>query len=305
MEFKNIALIGAGAVGSYFIYGFTDRTDLDFCLVAEGDRAERLRNNGVTINGRTWYPNVKSPADAGGADLLLVCTKYQGLPGALDMIETIVDDHTTVLSLLNGINSEEIIAGRIGAEHLVYSVTRISSERRDGQIHFVPETTPGIWAGERDTTLPSERVLAFRELMERCGLRCTISENIRFEQWLKYAMNIIYNLPQAVLNVGFGAYFDSTYVATIRDRLFEEVCAVAQAEGITLKEQDDWRAACAPTARFSTLQDLDAGRTTEIDLFTGVLIELARKHNISVPFAEYTHLAIKSIEERNSGAFNY
>lgn len=305
MTIKKIALIGAGAVGAYFIRGMMKQKGLDFCLVAEGERRERLKKDGIVINGESWFPEVKTPAEAVGADLLLVCTKYQGLESALDAIETIVDEHTTVLSLLNGVDSEERIAERIGKKHLVYSVMRISSERRDGEIRFVPETTVGVAIGEKDSREPTERVLAIAELMKDCGLKCSIKEDILLDQWEKYSMNISYNLPQAVLGVGFGAYFDSSYVAAIRDRLFAEVCAVANAEGIPLKEQGDWRSACTPAARFSTLQDLDAGRTTEIDLFTGALISRAEKHGISLPFAEYTQYAVKALEEKNNGKFRY
>lgn len=46
MKFTKVALIGAGAVGAYFIYGFTNLEELSFCVVAEGERAERLRNEG-------------------------------------------------------------------------------------------------------------------------------------------------------------------------------------------------------------------------------------------------------------------
>lgn len=305
MEFKHVALIGAGAVGAYFIYGFAGLEDLDFCVVAEGERAEKLKNEGVIINEVTYHPAVKSPEEAKGADLLLVCTKYQGLRGTLDMIETIVDEHTTVISLLNGIDSEEIIAERIGSEHLVYSVMRISSERRNGKIRFVPETTIGVSVGEKGISEPTERVQAFLDLMKRANLKCFAEKDILLNQWSKYSMNIIYNLPQAILNVGFGAYYDSEYVGTIRDRMFEEVCMVAQAEGIPLKEQADWRSACVKKARFSTLQDLDAGRHTEVDMFTGALLKLAKKHNLSVPFCEYTHYAIKALEEKLDGKFEY
>ncbi len=305
MQFKNVALIGAGAVGAYFIYGFTNLKDLSFCVVAEGERAERLRKDGVIINEKTYHPAIKSPQEAKGADLVLVCTKYQGLRGTLDMIETIVDEHTTVISLLNGIDSEEIIAERIGSEHLVYSVMRISSERRNGKIRFVPETTIGVSVGEKGISEPTERVQAFADLMKRANLKCFIEEDILLNQWSKYSMNIIYNLPQAVLGVGFGAYYDSEHVAVLRDRMFEEVCKVAHAEGILLTKQGDWRSACVPKARFSTLQDLDAKRHTEVDMFTGSLIRLAKKHGIEVPFCEYTHYAIKALEEKNDGKFEY
>lgn len=304
MQYKNIALIGAGAVGAYFIYGFEPLEDVNLFIVAEGERRERLIADGVTINDKVYRLEVKTPEEAKGADLILVCTKYQGLESTLPMIEKIVDDHTVVLSLLNGIDSEEIIAERIGGDHMIYSVMRIQSERTDGKIRFVPETTIGVSIGEKNREV-TERVKAFEALMKRAGLRILIEDDILMNQWSKYSMNIIYNLPQAVLGVGFGAYYDSENVAMIRDRMFDEVCRVANAEGIPLKEQGDWRRACRPAARFSTLQDIDAGRHTEIEMFSGALMKLAKKHGLEVPFCEYTYYAIKALEEKNDGKFDY
>ncbi len=305
MEYKKIALLGAGAVGAYFIYGFTHLEDVEFCVIAEGKRAERLKSQGVIINEQTYFPEIKSSSEARGADLLLVCTKYNALQGVLDQIEEITDEHTVVMSLLNGIDSEEVIGERIGAQHLVYSVMRISSERRNGKIHFVPETTIGVSVGEKGQSEPSERVLAFAELMKQAGLKCIIEKDILLNQWEKYSMNLIYNLPQAILNVGFGAYYDSENVAKIRDRMFAEICRVAQAEGIGLTKQGDWRSVCVSKARFSTLQDLDAKRHTEVDTFTGTLIRLAEKHGMEVPFCEFAHYAIKALEEKGDGKFDY
>ena len=301
MILKKIALIGAGAVGAYFIYGFTNLENLSFCVVAEGERAARLRKEGIMINEKKYCPEIKSPQEAKGVDLSLICTKYNDLKSTLDMVETMTEEHTVVMSMLNGIDSEEIIAERIGEEHLLYSVMRISSERKNGKIHFVPEAAIGVSVGEKGKTEPTERVLAFAELMKRAGLKCFIEKDILFNQWDKYSMNIIYNLPQAVLGVGFGAYYESRNLAAIRDRLFEEVCNVARAEGILLTQQGDWRGACSPQARFSTLQDLDAGRHTEIEMLAGTLIRLAKKHQIEVPFCEYTYYAIKALEEKGDG----
>ena len=304
-EYKNVALIGAGAVGAYFIYGFTKLQNINFCVVAEGERLNRLKSDGIIINDEVYHPDIKTPKEAHGTNLLLVCTKYQGLESSLSMIEEIVDEHTVVMSLLNGIDSEEIIAKRIGGSHLLYSVMRISSERRNGKIYFVPETTIGVTVGEKTKPGITDRVNAFVELMTKANLKAFPCEDILLDQWSKYSMNIIYNLPQAVLGVGFGAYYNSEYIATIRDRMFEEVCTVANAEGIPLKTQGDWRKACVQTARFSTLQDLDAKRHTEVDMFVGALIKLADKHNIKVPFCEYTYLAIKALEEKNDGKFDF
>lgn len=304
MEIKSVALIGAGAVGAYFIYGFCDLEGLDFCVVAEGERSERLKKEGININDKVYFPVVKSPQEAKGADILLVCTKYDGLRTALDMIEIVVDTNTNVISLLNGIDSEEIIGERIGIEHMIYSVMRISSERRNGKISFPAEKTFGVTIGEKSASSNSDRVVAFTALMEKAGLRCKILEDIVGDMWAKYSMNMIYNIPQAILNVGFGAYYESEYVGTIRDKMFEEVCLIAKEEGVELGEQGDWRALCVPTARFSTLQDIDAKRHTEIEMLAGVLIKLAKKHGKEVPFSEFAYLAIKALEEKNDGKFD-
>lgn len=300
-----VALIGAGAVGAYFIYGMTELEGINFCVVAEGARAEKLKKEGVTINEKVYYPEIRTPLEAKGADLVLVCTKYQGLLSACDMLEVMVEENTTVVSLLNGIDSEEIIAERIGANHLLYSVMRISSERRNGKITFVPENVIGVAIGEKGISGTTPRVQFFADLMKRAGLKCSIKEDILLDQWSKYSMNMIYNLPQAVLGVGFYAFYDSSNVAAIRDRMFKEVCLVAEAEGIPLKQQADWRSACLKDARFSTLQDLDAGRHTEIEMFGGALLKLAKKHQLEVPFCEFCYYAIKALEEKGDGLFDY
>jgi hypothetical protein len=100
-------------------------------------------------------------------------------------------------------------------------------------------------------------------------------ENILQDQWAKYASNICYNLPQAVLGVPFKAYFDSAHVQFLRDRLLKEVTRVGAAMGIEVPGPSLSWDSCLPTARFSTLQDLDAGRHSEIEMFAGVLMRKA------------------------------
>lgn len=58
-------------------------------------------------------------------------------------------------------------------------------------------------------------------------------------------------------------------------------------------------------ARFSTLQDLDAGRHTEIEMFAGEMIRMGKEYGITVPYCEYTYHLIKALEEKNDGNFVY
>ena len=116
-----------------------------------------------------------------------------------------------------------------------------------------------------------------------------------------------HNLPQAILSVGTGAYADSEHVAFISKRIWEEVAAVAAAKGIQISEfpKPVSNPNSRKNARLSTLQDLDAKRHTEIEMFAGAMIRMGEEYNIAVPYCEYTYHAIKALEEKNDGKFNY
>ena len=125
------------------------------------------------------------------------------------------------------------------------------------------------------------------------------------EIWNKYASNIAQNLPQAILSVGFQAYKDSTHVYSIAEHLWKEVARVANAKGIPLTEEFTLFRGVKPEARFSTLQDLDSGRHTEIEMFAGEMMRMGKELGIAVPYCEYTYHLIKSLEEKNDGKFEY
>lgn len=110
MEIKSVALLGAGAVGSYIIWGLSRLENINFGVVAEGSRAERLQRDGCLINNDIYRPQVWTPQEAQGVDLLIVALKYGALPEALPSIRTIAGSNTVVMSLMNGVDSEDIIA---------------------------------------------------------------------------------------------------------------------------------------------------------------------------------------------------
>ncbi len=105
--------------------------------------------------------------------------------------------------------------------------------------------------------------------------------------------------------MGYGAYYDSEHLKFIQAHVTAEMKQVAAAEGYEIEGLPSPREISPDTARFSTLQDLDAGRPTEIDMFLGVLLKKAQQHGISTPYCEYTYHAIKVLEEKNAGKFDY
>ena len=255
MSFQTIAVLGAGAIGSYFIDGLRDKIGENLWIIAEGERAERLKENGIVVNGKTLPLNVRTPEQSHGADLLIVTVKYGGLHSSLPMIEKIVDDHTVVMSL-----------------------------------------------GEIDGN-QSERVRDLAELFDGTPVRYTISSDIQQDIWYKYALNISKNLPQAIVGCGYGGYRDSSHLAYISDKMREEVAEVAWAKGIDIRDMENPGAHNSPIpaeARFSTLQDLDAKRETEIEMFSGTLVRLGKELGIETPFNEFAYHIISCLEEKNA-----
>lgn len=307
MKIKKAAVLGAGAVGSYVIWGLSKRKDIRLGVVAEGARAKRLAQ-GCKINDTTYYPEVWSPQEARGADLLVVAVKYGALPDALESIRTITAENTTVMSLMNGIDSEDVIAAEVGDDKVLRSLIKVASHKEDDGYYFNPETTVGIIFGERKEPYKSERVQAIEALFGDTGIHYRVTEYIQEEMWSKFRLNVCNNLPQAILGAGVGCYVDSIHMKAISDGLRSELEAVAKAKGIDMSKTDasSGRGSAVPaSARYSTLQDLDAGRHTEIDMFSGALMRMGKELGIPVPYNEFTYHMIKAMEEKNDGKFDY
>lgn len=305
---RKVALIGAGAVGSYIIWGLSGKKNTEFGVVADGERADRLREKGCTINGKTYRPQVWTPKEASDADLLIVALKYGALGGAMEDIKAAVGDKTTVMSLMNGVDSEEIIGNAVGENHMIYSLIRVASHGENGGYVFNPDTTIGIIFGEIKEPYESSRVHDIEELFEKTGIHYRATEYIREEMWSKFCLNVCNNLPQAIVGAGVGCYNDSAHMKAISDGLRGELKAIAAAKGIDMDKSADSSvhgSPVAPSTCYSTLQDLNAGRHTEIDMFCGVLMKMGRELGIPTPYNEYTYHIIKALEEKNDGLFDY
>ncbi len=86
MKIKSVAVLGAGAVGSYVIWGLSEKKDIRLGVIASGERAKRLKNKGCKINDTVYHPEVWTPEEAHGVDFLIVSLKYGALPGLLTIL---------------------------------------------------------------------------------------------------------------------------------------------------------------------------------------------------------------------------
>ncbi len=299
-----IALIGAGAVGGYFIWGFENANlpDREFTVIADGARLERLKRDGVKVNGTVYHPAVKTPEDALVQDLVIVSVKGNTLRDAVGLMPQLIGDDTAVISMLNGADSEEVIAEAVGEKHILPAIIMIASRRADGEIVFDMSYNTTIYYGAHISE--NARLLdKVDEAFKGTKINAKRSEDIMFDIWNKYAKNICNNLPQAVIGAPAALFTRSEHGLFLAKKLWAEVRQLAKLKGVELPEEVGIYP-CADSSRYSTLQDIDAGRRTEVDSLCGYLLEMAKEHGVSVPYIEYTYHAIKSIEEKNEGLFD-
>lgn len=311
MEIRSVAILGVGAVGSYMLWGLWDtmqQPGMSLCVIAEGERKERYTRDGFVINDVTYRPAVKTAEEAKGVDLLIVCTKYNALRAALPQIAAAVDDRTMVMSLLNGIDSEEVIAEAIGMERILPSLIKVAAERVGNSVRFDAEGTIGVIYGEADLTRGTERVDALNALFGASEVKHRATDVIMSEMWTKFRLNVANNQPQAMVMCGAGAYRDSEHVKFLQTKLREEVDALAAAKGIDLSLSDkssSWGSRIKDRAMYSTLQDLAAKRPTEVDVFAGAVVRIGAELGIPTPYNEFAYHMIKALEEKNAGLFDY
>ncbi len=307
-KIKNVAILGCGAVGLYILWGLSHKSDVNVIVVADGERKLRYETNGFVINGEPYFPSVKTPEEIYNPDLLIVATKYNALNGALPDIKAVTGPDTMVMSLMNGVDSEDTIATVIPYEKIIHSLIKVASERSGNSVKFDPVTTIGIIYGEKDLSRGDARVNMLNDLFRDTGLNYRSTDVIMSEIWSKFRLNVPNNQAQAMLGVGVGCYEDSVHAEFIRRKLCDEVDKIAEAKGIDMSLSDTSSSRGSKVmkrARYSTLQDLDSKRHTEVDMFSGAIIKMGKELGIPTPYNEFAYHMIKAMEEKNDGLFDY
>lgn len=298
---KNVYFIGIGAVGG--VYAARIQKNCPGCLkiIVDKERAERYRKSGILINGTKINFDFVHPDEIEEtADLVIIAVKQHHLVQTIKDIKKLVGPDTTILSLLNGISSEEIIGKEYGMDKMLYSFCAgIDSTRIGTDIHF---TNIGkIFFGDRLNSEASARVKSLCTFFDKAQVPYVIPENIIKEQWWKFMVNVGINQISAILRAPYGSF---TTAGAARDLMLaasQEVVEISQKAGISLTEEDIKKylnilETLSPLGKTSMLQDVEAGRMTEVDIFSGTVIELGLKYGIATPVNDVLYKIIKAIE---------
>ena len=196
---QKISLIGLGAMGVFFAPRLADAYGENFRVIAGGERRKRLEEQGVTINGINYKFPIVSPEEQGNpADLILIGVKGYSLAQAIEDIRNQVGKDTLIISLLNGVDSEEKLMEAYGREHVLYGYMRMSIVMKDGRADFDPYWGK-VHFGEAVNREYSGRVLAVKEVFDKADIPYEIDEDMLRGIWFKFMCNIGENMTCALL----------------------------------------------------------------------------------------------------------
>jgi len=298
---KTISVIGAGAMGAAYASTLYDRDKDCISFVAQGERYERLKEKGVIVNNRHYFFNVMRPEEkTSPADLVIVAVKHHHLEDAIRDISNRVGENTVILSVMNGIESEAQIGGVYGMDKLLYCVAvGIDAVRHDHHVTFSQQGK--LFFGEANNHHISERVKRVQSLFDQAGIVYEIPDDMIRTLWWKFMINVGINQASAVLGAPYSVFQGSREARELMISAMEEVIAIAQPAGIHLSEADitNWNSflnSLSPDGKTSMLQDIEARRKTEVEMFAGKVIELGKECGIPTPINQTLYRVIKVIE---------
>jgi len=302
---KNVALIGMGALGILFgdkLVSYLGHDNVDF--IADSSRAKRYQSYGVSCNGKPCVFNVLACDENNKKyDLIIFCVKATQLDEAITEASNHIDDKTIIISILNGISSEEILSSHFGSSNILYSVAQGMDAVKLGNAltySHAGKICIGYPESEPEKSLLLESVIS---LFDKADIAYTVEKDILHRIWSKWMLNVGVN---QVCMVSEGNYSVIQKPGTYRDMMIasmKEVKELAAFEGITLTDDDldgyvDLMDTLLPDGCPSMRQDGISHRKSEVEFFAGTVIKKAKTHHMLVPINDYLYKTIKEMESR-------
>ncbi|MBL7201945.1 MAG: 2-dehydropantoate 2-reductase [Anaerolineae bacterium] len=311
-----VLIYGGGAVG-LGIASCLLKAGTEVTVLARDETASLLRQEGLIRTG-IFGPAFAAPGtfdaisdlrDLEGRrfDHVLVCTKsFDSEQAALDIYEhrPLLRRDGCIVLFQNGWGNAEILAQFLPKEviynaRVITGFIRRAKNQVEVTVHADAIHVGSLYSGDR------ARIAPLCQAISAGGIPCEAVAEIGKDLWAKMLFNCPLNALGAIFQVPYGALGESERTRRVMELIIEEIFEVMRAAGYATY----WRSPAEYLLKFygelipltalhlsSTLQDLRAGKRTEIDALNGAVVELGRAHGVSVPANEVVYHMIKYME---------
>jgi len=319
-----VCIFGAGAIGGFLGVKLAS-SGADVSLVARGAHLAAIRDRGIRlwIDGAEEVAHIActdNPAELGLQDFVIIALKAHTIPGAVESMQPLLGHDTAVVTASNGIpywyfhGDVPALRGTTlasvdpgGAQR-----DRLGAERAIGCV-VLPATSiaaPGVIRHEHGRRFPigepdgrrTPRVDRLHEVMVAGGLEAPIRDDIRDEIWLKLCGNVCFNPISALTMATLDVIVGDPETRAVCRAMMAEAKAVGEKIGVRVRVDLERRldgAMAVGAHKMSMLQDLEGGRSLEIEPLVGVVQELGRLTEVATPTID---VVLALIRQRASSA---
>ncbi|MFI3301029.1 MAG: ketopantoate reductase family protein [Candidatus Gastranaerophilales bacterium] len=303
-EIKKVLICGIGAIGSIYADKISRYNHNDLKILVDKSRFEHYNKNPTLFNDKTLDLEYILPDNKDfKADLIIIATKFDGLDKVIKDLSNFIKDDTIILSLLNGVMSEKLIAQTYGAEKLLYSYFIGHSAMREGRKITHDDVNKIVFGTDSELDMTNQELI--KKYFEKVGINYEIPDDIIHSIWLKFMLNVSANQTSALLRLTFKEMLDDIKCKKLLEDIMLEVQEIAKAEGVKntenmISQTFDNLGLMIPNGKTSMLQDIEANRITEVEIFAGTVIELGKKHNIKTPINAMLYTLINIAQDKKS-----
>ena len=302
-EIKKVLICGLGAIGSIYANAINIYAPDSLKILTDAKRRERYLKAPKIFNGKELNLNYILPEQTDfKADLVIIATKYSGLADVIKNIENFVSEDTIIISLVNGVTSESEIAKKYGWKNILHSYYIGSSAVRNGNnISCVGDGTI-VFGVKDDSVTDVSNIDVLKNYFDKVGIKYSIPEDIWHSVWLKYMLNVSSNQLSAVMGLTFGQ-MNTPECKKLLVEIMKEVQSVAAAKGVNnteimIDEALNTFGKMTPEGKTSMLQDIEAKRHPEVEIFAQTMIKFGEEFSIPVPYNKMLNSMIKIIESQ-------
>ena len=305
-----VSVVGAGAVGGMLAAKFAE-AGAEVSLVDQGKHLAAMKRNGLRLimadGSRSVTKNVQfadSVEEIGPGDVVILGVKAHQIATVAPQLPQLYGPDTVVLTIQNGIpwwyfqrhggalegarlqtlDPDGVITKHIPPERILGTVVYPAcAVPEPGVIHHIEGNR--FTLGELDGRI-TERATRISELFRICGFKSYVIEDIRAEIWLKAWGALAFNPLSALTRATMVEMCQFTQTRELAECMMTEAQAVASKLGISFRHPIEKRIAGAEAVgahKTSMLQDIEAGRSLEIEAVIGAIVELARLTNSDCP----------------------
>ncbi len=290
-----IAIMGAGALGATFGFLLAD-AGFDVTLVdVDAAKVDAIRTEGLTLHmpgGTRRHRELQittDPKEVGEVDLVQISVKGYHTTSAAELALPMVGPATYVLSLQNGLNNLARIADVVGRERVLGGVTAHSAMPLSHTVIKYNGGMGGIYVGRYDGE-PDPGLVRLANLFNAAGFETKLIDgDVREPIWRKLLANSSVNAVAALTGLTGREIQEIEPAANLVRALARETASVARAQGLDFLELDapgdyviktlDW----VGDNKVSMLQDLEAGRRTEVDNLQLAVVERGERFGVDTP----------------------